>query len=299
MDLEGLRHFLHLSRTLHFGQTSREVHVSPSTLSRSIQKLERELGTQLFDRDNRSVSLTAAGQRLQAYASQTLTAFEQVQEELRAPQDAVCGTLSLFCSVTAAHSFLPKLLSEFRTAHPEVTLKLETGYAVSALEMLERDVVDVTVAALPERLPRSLLTRVITYTPLQFVAPRADCEVSRMVEARRIDWGRVPMVLPELGVARESVDRWFRDAGVTPRLYGEVSGNEAALSLISLGCGVGIVPGLVMEKSPLGSEVRALDVRPRLPDFRVGLCSKRGNLKSPVVRAFWESISGARSDTNS
>jgi LysR family positive regulator for ilvC len=106
------------------------------------------------------------------------------------------------------------------------------------------------------------------------------------------------MILPEHGVARASVERWFRDAGVSPRVYGEVSGNEAALSLISLGCGVGIVPGLVMEKSPLRAQVRALEVRPRLPDFRVGLCVRRESLKRPIVRAFWESISDARSDTN-
>jgi LysR family positive regulator for ilvC len=106
------------------------------------------------------------------------------------------------------------------------------------------------------------------------------------------DWARVPMVLPESGLARQSIDRWFRARGGSPRLYGEVSGNEAALSLVALGCGVGIVPGLVLDKSPLASEVRALDVRPALPEFRVGLCVKRRRLREPVVEAFWASVGG-------
>jgi LysR family positive regulator for ilvC len=294
MNLEALRHFLHLSRSLHFGATSRHCHLSASALSRSIQRLEQELGTRLLRRDNRSVELTAAGVQLQRYASETLDAYDRLREQLAERREHLRGTLSLFCSVTAAHSFLPTLLSRFRQAYPDVTIRLETGYAVSALQMLQDDAVDVTVAALPERVPSTLLSRVITYTPLLFVAPRAECEVSRMVERDPIDWAEVPMILPESGVARRAVARWFRGEGVSPRVYGEVSGNEAALSLVSLGCGVGIVPRLVMDKSPLRMEVRSLDVRPRLPDFRVGVCTKRKNLASPVVLAFWESISVPR-----
>jgi LysR family positive regulator for ilvC len=294
MNLEALRHFLHLSRSLHFGATSRQCHLSASALSRSIQRLEQELGAQLLRRDNRTVELTAAGVQLQRYASETVAAYDRLRDQLAHKREHLRGTLSLFCSVTAAHSFLPTLLSRFREAYPDVTIRLETGYAVSALQMLQDDAVDVTVAALPERVPSSLLSRVITYTPLLFVAPRAECEVSRMVERDPIDWARVPMILPESGVARRAVAGWFRREGVSPRVYGEVSGNEAALSLVSLGCGVGIVPQLVMDKSPLRMEVRSLEVRPRLPDFRVGVCTKRKNLASPVVLAFWESISVPR-----
>jgi LysR family positive regulator for ilvC len=293
MDFDALRQFLDLSRSLHFGQTSRHCHISPSALSRSMQRLEHELGAQLLRRDNRGVELTAAGARLQRYASEALAGYDALREQLQRKREHLRGALSLFCSVTAAHSFLPTLLSRFRQSYPDVTIRLETGYAVSALQMLQDDRVDVTVAALPERIGRSLLARPITYTPLLFTAPRAECEVSRMVERDPIDWAAVPMILPETGVGRQSIDRWFRARGISPRVYGEVSGNEAALSLISLGCGVGIVPGLVMDKSPLRSQVRSLEVRPRLPDFRVGVCTKRKNLSSPIVLAFWESISGA------
>jgi len=61
MDYGALHLFLHLSRTLHFGKTSRECHLSPSALSRTIQRLEGEVGQALFERDQRSVSLTTAG----------------------------------------------------------------------------------------------------------------------------------------------------------------------------------------------------------------------------------------------
>ena len=61
MDSQALRLFLSLADNLHFGKTSREQHVSPSALSRSIKQLEDELGAPLFLRDNRSVRLTREG----------------------------------------------------------------------------------------------------------------------------------------------------------------------------------------------------------------------------------------------
>ena len=63
MDLRSLELFISLARTLHFGRTSEEQHVSPSALSRHIQRLENALGTRLFVRNNLSVTLTKNGQQ--------------------------------------------------------------------------------------------------------------------------------------------------------------------------------------------------------------------------------------------
>jgi len=277
-----------LSRALHFGRASRECHLSPSALSRSIQRIETEVGHRLFERDNRSVSLTPAGVEFQSYAAEALTRWERLRERLEDRGRRLEGTLSIFATVTACHSFLPRILGRFRQAHPGIHLRIETGNAASALEHLEEEGVLVSVAPLPARTPRHLRTRPIAQTPLLFVAPRAEGEVSRLVDRRPIPWADVPLVLPESGPAREDVDRWFRRRGLSPPIYSEVPGNEAILSLVSLGCGVGAVPRLVLEKSPLRSELRNLEVRPRLERLRIGLCVKARKLRSPLVRAFWE-----------
>lgn len=290
MDLEALRLFLHLSRSLHFGRTSRECHVSPSALSRSIQRLEEEAGATLFVRDRRSVALTEEGRLLQGFAHDTLTRYEALEQRLSRSQDRLQGTVSIFASVTACQSFLPPLLAAFRRAHPEVQIRLETGYALDALAMLRSGSVDVTVAALPDDIPPTLAARVVVKIPLVFVAPAETAGLSELLARESVPWDEVPMVLPSAGLAREYVDRWFRKKRVAPRIYGEVAGSEAILSLVSLGCGVGIVPRLVADQSPLRSALSVLEVEPRLQPFRVGLCTEKKKLKSPVVKAFWESI---------
>jgi LysR family positive regulator for ilvC len=291
MDLDALRLFLHLSRSLHFGRTSKECHVSPSALSRTIQRLEEQTGATLFVRDRRSVALTEEGRLLQGFAQDTLTRLESLEQRLTRSQDRLQGSISIFASVTACQSFLPPLLSQFRRTHPEVQLRLETGYALDALAMLRAGAVDVAVAALPDDIPPTLAARVVVKIPLVFVAPAETSAVSEQLAREVIPWAEVPMVLPSAGLAREYVDRWFRKKRIAPRIYGEQAGSEAILSLVSLGCGVGIVPRLVADQSPLRSSLTVLEIEPKLQPFRVGICTEKKKLKSPVVKAFWESTS--------
>src|SRR4029077_14931549 len=104
MDYDALRLFLHLAQTLHFLRTSRECHVSPSALSRSIQRLERQAGWPLFERDRRSVRCTAEGIRCAQHARETVERWEGVQRDLRGRRDTLTGTIVVFASVTACQT---------------------------------------------------------------------------------------------------------------------------------------------------------------------------------------------------
>jgi len=114
--------------------------------------------------------------------------------------------------------------------------------------------------------------------------------VSRLVEERSIPWERVPVVLPATGPGRASAERFFRRRRVKPNVYGEVPGNEAILSLVSLGCGVGIVPKIVLDKSPLRPALTNLELEGELGDLGVGVCAEKGKLRNAVVRAFFASL---------
>jgi LysR family positive regulator for ilvC len=95
------------------------------------------------------------------------------------------------------------------------------------------------------------------------------------------------MILSEGGLARSRIDAWFRARGVRPSIYAQVAGNEAIVSMVSLGFGVGVVPRIVLDNSPLAASVRILDVQPRLKTYEVGLFALKRKLKNPVVKAFW------------
>ena len=294
MELRALELFVHLASTLHFGKTSHSCNLSPSALSRTIQRLEEEIGEQLFLRDKRSVSLTEVGDRFRHFARDTLDRWKQFVDEVAAGDHVLRGELTLFCSVTASYGVLSKLFSRFRARYPEVHIRLQTGDSAQAIEKVLTGAADLTVAAKPERLPKNLEFKSITVTPLIFISPLVACDTQAMVDKARdlnsLPWGEVPMIVAEQALSRRRVDAWFRSKALRPNIYAEVAGHEAILSMVRLGCGIGVVPALVLENSLFKNEVRVLDPAPILAPYLVGLCAHKRRLASPVVRSFWTII---------
>ncbi len=286
MDFRSLSLFAHLARTLHFANTANQMAVSPSTLSRTMQRLEQETGCALFERDNRSVVLTSEGKRLLEFAERWLQEWQDLREEFRHPVEALQGRIRLFCSVTASYFLLPDVLSRFRARYPQLEIKLETGDPALAVEKVLGDEVDMAIAARPDALPGKLHFISLQEVPLVFIAPRGNSPVARWLVNDEPDWDHLPVILSQQGLARKRTDQWFRNRGISPNIYAEIAGNEAIVSMVALGCGVGLVPDAVIDHSPKGDKVRIMDVSPALKPFDVGLCVPKKRLEEPLIRAF-------------
>jgi len=292
MDDRSLQHFLVLAENLHFGRAAEACHVSPSALSRGIRRLEEEAGAALFERNNRSVSLTHAGQLFLDYARDALNAWETVRNSLMEAAGELHGEISMFCSVTASYSFLFDLLTRFRRDHPRVEIKLHTGDPEEAIARVLAGDEDIAIGARPVSLAKGLAFRRVAVTPLVFIAARTgDSSVGDPGEqAAGKGWPGGPMILPERGIARSRVDEWCRDRGLSPDIYAQVAGNEAIVSMVSLGFGVGVVPRIVLDNSPLADTVRVVEARPELAPYEVGLFALEKRLASPLISAFWSQL---------
>jgi len=289
MDDRALKHFLNLADSLHFGRASEASHISPSALSRSIARLEAAVGASLFERNNRSVSLTPAGRRFLGYARDALGGWDAIRGALMEQAGELRGEVRMYCSVTASYSFLFDLLARFRRDHPLVEIKLHTGDPEEALGRVLSGAEDIAIGARPEQLPAGLAFRLITVSPLQFISAAQGeyAGLGTASPARAADWLKTPLILSERGLARRRVDAWFRKLGVAPNIYAQVAGNEAIVSMVSLGFGVGVVPRIVLDNSPLAHTVAVLDVRPELAPYEVGLLALEKRLASPLIKAFW------------
>ncbi len=297
MDQKALIVFHHLSQTLHFSKTAQAHHMSPSTLSRAIQRLEGELGCKLLHRDNRSVMLTDAGTKFKQYAEQQLDQWHSFKRSIAQKQQALTGILHIYCSVTAAYSHLPPLLEQFRVTHPLVEIMLTTGDASDALEKVQNRSVDFAIAANPENLPRSVYFHHLATIPLAVIAPTMPCKVQQQLQqannsAQGIAWEEIAFILPEHGPARKRFEFWYRKKQQgKANIYATVSGHEALVSMVALGCGVGIVPRVVVENSPVKDRVNYLDNVGEIEPFDLGVCCLNQSKAQPLIKAFFESMS--------
>ena len=294
MDIQALETFIKTAELLHFGRASRACNLSPSALTRTIQRLEEEIGQPLFLRDNRSVVLTEIGSQLLVYARDAVQEWHHFREMVAEQDHRMSGSISVYASITAVYSLLPDLLEAYRAAYPEVQLALRTGAAEQAIEQVTSGEIDLAVAALPDQKQATLEFKPLAETPLVFIAPSAP----DFPLGRKPDFATLPLVVPQSGVARNRLDAWLRCHQVVPNITTEVSGNEALIALVRLGAGIGVVPLLALERSPFRGDVRIMERAPKLDPYVVGLCSSKRNLRRPPVNAMWE-LAKSLGDTGS
>jgi LysR family positive regulator for ilvC len=104
-----------------------------------------------------------------------------------------------------------------------------------------------------------------------------------------VDWDRVPFIVPERGVTKVLIERWFATQGIRrPRLYAQVAGHEAIVAMVALGLGVGFAPEIVMQSGGLAGGVEALPLKEPLPELLIGLVALASRLDNPPVRALRE-----------
>lgn len=293
MDFRLFHYFLTLADTLHYGRASERCHVSSSTLSRAIRQLEDTLTTTLFERDNRHVTLTRQGLQFQRYARDALEQWDSIKRTLADDTARLTGSISIYCSVTASYSFLYTLLSDFRLCHPGIEFRLHTGDPANAMTRVLSGDDDMAITPRPRTPPPTLAFKSLTRSPLLFIAPdEPPAWLPTAPESSTADqWRDVPMILSEAGLSREYADTWFKALGISPRIYAQVAGHEAIVSMVGLGFGIGVVPRIVLDNSPLADRVRILHVKPELPHYDVGLCVLNRRLKRPRLQALWNAVS--------
>lgn len=285
MNIYEIELFLTLSSTLHFQKASAQCNISPSALSRAIQRIEQETGEILFERNNRNVSLTPAGNVFRPYAEKMLQLWKEGRQALSLEKGIVAGELAIYCSVTAAYGILPDILDGFRKEFPQVHIKLSTGDAESALDQIREGDTDIAIAAIPEALPDHIDYLSVTQTPLVWIRSTT----SPVIQESTIDWETTPLILPKQGIARRRFDKWIQEMNIQPDIYAQVTGNEAIIAMVHLGCGIGLVPEMVLKKSPVTETISTIDVTPPLKPYTIGICTSKKRMSNPATRAFWDS----------
>ena len=137
MDIEQLRSFLAVADELHFGRAAERLHVAQPPLSRTIKRLERELGTRLFDRNTRSVRLTSSGQALMDPAKEVLDALRRAETAVRSADHGEVGTVRIAFAGVSTHRLVARLARVVRSQRPGIQLELSSqNFAQPAMKRL-------------------------------------------------------------------------------------------------------------------------------------------------------------------
>jgi DNA-binding transcriptional LysR family regulator len=149
VELRDLRIFLALAAELHFGRAAERLAISQPSVSAAIRLLERRLGTRLFERTSRRVSLTAAGAELQIRLAPVVESLDRTLADTRDSANGVCGVLRLGTTYTTLLPPVRRLGKIFRARHPHCALDFVSVSIEDAWTPLRRGQIDVLVNWLP------------------------------------------------------------------------------------------------------------------------------------------------------
>lgn len=218
MEMQQVRYFLALARTLNFTRAAEQANVSQPALTRAIQHLEHELGGPLFHRERQNTHLSELGRVMLPYLEQIQTQAEAAKARAQAVRNVENVTLKIGVMCTIGPAMISDLIVKFRTSHPAVTLEVTDRSSPQLLEMLSGGDLELALFGSPDELdPRfhglPLFSErfVIAMAPDHPLASRnvltcretdghayvnrANCEVlehaSRELDAQGVDWHRV------------------------------------------------------------------------------------------------------------
>ncbi|GLY19024.1 LysR family transcriptional regulator [Kineosporia sp. NBRC 101677] len=148
-SFEQLRGFVTVAEELHFGRAAARLSMTQPPLSRLVQKLEREVGVRLFDRDSRGVRLTPAGNAFYGEARRLLALAESAPELARRISAGSAGTLRLGFTGGAGYGVLPKVLNHLSEQLPDLELELFELVSRDQLEAVQAHEIDLGLARPP------------------------------------------------------------------------------------------------------------------------------------------------------
>ena len=240
MNIRHLRRYVAVAEELHFSRAARRLHVEPSPLSRTIRRLEAELGTSLLERTPRSLRLTPAGQVFLAEARRVLLAFEQAQTRTRAVAAGQRDTLRIALSDDIGQARLSALLALCREEAPEVGIRLFEAPLSQMVGGLHSDLYDAGFAMAGEA-EAGVVATPVWQDPLVVTLPaRHPLLVHKRVPLEEVV--SYPLVLcdPQVceGCSRQC-DRLLRSVDAQPVVAEYVTTHTLMLALVAAGYGVG------------------------------------------------------------
>lgn len=272
-EIEDLRLTVAAADRSNFGAVARDSHVSQSTVSRAVQRVETAIGRELFRREGRTVTPAPESDVFVEALRALVDDWDALTKRARSTE---VTELSVFCTVTASQLIAPSLFERFRRARPDVHVDLRTGPAGAAIPAVRDGSVDTAIAPLPTRLPAGLVAVPMQTTPFVAVATS---------DVRSITGQAV--LLSRQGLLRELSERWVRRHLGNDTEIREAETNEEVLALAAMGSGVALIPRLVVDASPLKGRVHEIQIPAALPTVTVGLVAKRRAAGSQPLADLW------------
>lgn len=234
--------FYAVAKAGNISKAAKELYISQPAISKTISKLEENLGISLFIRNSRGVQLTAEGQVLYSHVNNAFDTLSRGESELKRIKDFNIGQLRIGVSNTLCKYVLLPYLTGFVEQFPHVKVVIDSQDTARTINLLEKQQLDIGLIAEPK------IRKSLTFLPaLQisdtFVCTKAYLDNLKLREGDLVDLfsSGVIMLLDRNNMTRTHIDTWFSDNGIEPRQILEANTMDLLIEFSKIGLGIGCV----------------------------------------------------------
>lgn len=285
LDSRQLRYFVAVAEELHFARAAERLHMSQPPLSQQIRQLERQLGVQLFERTQRSVKMTAAGEVLLTQARVVLGRLETAVELVQSAARGEAGLLRLGYTAASAYSLVPAVIRAYKQRHPAVEVTLHEQLSPEQLMELSERRLDVGLVRPFAARPNLIAEKLVEEQLVLALPANHRLAEHQTIDVRQLEGlALIGFSATAAGYFHDMIEALLRNAGVTPRIVQRATQPHTVISLVSAGLGVAVVPDASAHIHIEGVVYRELDADNR-PKPEIHLCWRTDN-NSPLLRNF-------------
>jgi len=259
-----LQVFHTVARLLSFTKAAEELHMTQPAVTFQVRQLEEQFNTRLFDRTHNRISLTDAGKRVFEYAERIFHLYSEMDNSVRELTGDISGVLILGASTTIAEYMLPELLGDFKSKHPEVTIRLKVANTDGIVSQVENNDIDLGVVEAPVNNKNLVVEECRTDQLVLIVPPGHELQHEKSVTMNRI--AEYPFICREEGSGtREVMIESMQSAGIDPadmRIAMELGSLEAIKGAVESGMGVSILSKATLNKELKLGTLVAIEIDP-------------------------------------
>lgn len=285
LDIKHIRSFLALAKELHFGQAAERLHIVQPALSMHIKALEEELGTALFTRSSRKVSLTRAGEVFRTDAIAVLQRIDESIDRVRQARDGAIGELRLGASATALGSgAIAPFIRTYAERYPGVRIKVREIHPFDQAAALQEGEIDAAFAA--QQIDESFSGKFISQKLAAYPYILAVSHNHPLARRKRIAFDAIAgetWICLENERDNEAVNFVFGTPSALPERCLFASSPLTMLSLVDAGLGVAVISSALRKNAGQGVTFIALDGLTQ--EMEVWVYTRRDE-QEPVIRSF-------------
>jgi len=250
MDLAALEIFKTVVEQGGVNKAAAKLHRVPSNVTTRVKQLEEYLGTKLFVRKNRRLSLSAEGKLLLTYAQQLLRLSSEAEAAMRNGKPR--GTLRVGALESTSATRLPPILSRYHRLYPEVQMELVTGTSGALVSRVHEQDIEAAFVAEPFN-PQNLEMQAAFVEELVLITPKSVGHIRSPGEI-----GKRTVIAFANGCSyRRRLEAWLGTANVLPDRVMEFQSYHAIVACVAAGSGIAVVPRSVIKITPGAQEVVA------------------------------------------